>query len=113
MVTNQRLSHRLTELAGYAGEGFSALVNDVHDWTRVTVRLRNRMIHYDPKRPPTHNAVDLGDITDSLFVLVMLVLFRECELPDDIFDNLTRSPRLALLHDRLAEVIPRLAKERR
>lgn len=105
-----RLSHRLAELADYAGEGFSALVNDVNDWTRATVRLRNRMIHYDPKRPPTHNTSDLGDITDSLFVLIMLALFRECELPDDIFDNLTRSPRLALLHGRLAEVIPRLAK---
>ena len=108
-----RLRQRLTGLAEYAGTGFASLVGNVESWVRVVTWLRNRLTHHDPSRQLRRLMPDIHNMTDSVFILVMLVLLRECDFPEDTFINLTRLPRIAVLQSNLAEIVPRLEAQTR
>lgn len=105
-----RLRMRLSELANHAGSAFTALIGDVESWASVVTMARNRLTHHDAHQPFERQRGDLLFLADSLYVLVMLCMFKECEVSDDILVNIQENRRIRFTHDKLQEVIPRLDK---
>lgn len=100
-----RLRQRLEVMASYAGDGFTAIVGDVHVWSAVVVMLRNRLTHHDAGRDIKGALEDLHFLTDSIYLLVMMCLLRECRVPDDVLENIQNSERIKFLCRNIAQTL--------
>jgi ApeA N-terminal domain 1 len=105
-----RLRDRLIEVANYAGQGFADFVGDIELWARIITLLRNRLTHHDPNQTINREAGDLNYATESIYIMTMLALLRECRVPDDVIDSFQTSRRVTFIRDKLAEMIPRLSQ---
>jgi hypothetical protein len=106
-----RLKSRLAEMATYAGEAFTALYDDPDAWVQVVTESRNRLTHHDKDRAIDFKSGDLHFITESVFTLVMLCLFRECEMDDKALTAIAESGSIRFLRAKLTEIIPRLHEQ--
>jgi ApeA N-terminal domain 1 len=106
-----RLRDRLIEVANYAGQDFVSFVNnDVELWSRIVTLLRNRLTHHDPSQAIERKPGDLRDATESIYVMTMLALLRECEVPEVVFTGFQDSARIRFIKHELEDMIPRLAQ---
>ncbi|HXC82094.1 MAG TPA: HEPN domain-containing protein [Trebonia sp.] len=106
-----RLRDRLTGLATYAGDAFAGVYAEPEQWARVVTEIRNRLTHHDEKRAIRFETGDLYFLTESVFMLVMLCLFRECEMDDKALSAIAVSGSTRFLRSKLKPVIPRLYAE--
>jgi hypothetical protein len=102
-----RLRQRLEVMAEYAGEGFTAIVGDVQIWSTVVVMLRNRLTHHGSGRNVRATPEDLYYLTDSVYLLVMMCLLRECDVPGGALDNIQNSERIRFLRGNVAHTLDR------
>ena len=89
---NINFSNGLEGLANYAGKPFKMLVQDVKPWVNEVVRLRinnlvHRGLHGDIEGPR------LFWLSESLYFLVVLCLFRECGVAEKTLSKITRHQR--------------------
>jgi hypothetical protein len=104
-----RLRHRLTEMVSYCGEAFAALYpDDSSTWVVVVTESRNRLTHLDKERTIDFQPGDLYFLTESVFVLVMLCMFRECGVGDGALAAISENGTIQFLRGKLAEIVPRL-----
>jgi hypothetical protein len=68
-------------------------------------------VHHDVEQSIDFQSGDLYFLTESVFALVMLCLFRECEVPDTVLAAVGDSGSIAFLRGKLAEIIPRLCAQ--
>ena len=106
-----RLRDRLTEMTAYAGKAFTVIYGEPEPWVRVVTETRNRLTHHDQRRALSFEAGDLYFLTESVFMLVMLCLFRECQMDDKTLSAIAGSGSTQYLRTRLTVVIPRLYAE--
>jgi hypothetical protein len=107
--TNEpRLWDRLDALVKYAGTAFAALYDDPEPWITVVTESRNRLTHHDKDRAIDFQSGDLPFLAESVFVLVMLCMFKECEVTDDTLTAIGKNSSIQFLHTKLAEIVPRL-----
>jgi ApeA N-terminal domain 1 len=102
-----RLRQRLEVLAEYAGAGFAAIVGDVQSWSAIAVTLRNRLTHHDAGRNIRGTPEDLPFLTDSIYLLVMMCLLRECIVPEEVLENIQNSERIKFLKINVADTVDR------
>jgi hypothetical protein len=100
-----RLRARLLELAKYAGPIFGWLVGDLEPWAKTVTNARNRLTHHDANRQLGVDYTGLYFLADSLYVLVMLCLFRECEISDEALARIKNAQRILLLKEQLEGVL--------
>ena len=105
-----RLRMRLTELANHAGSAFAELIGDAGTWASVITMARNRLTHHDEYQPFEREHGDLLFLADSVYVLVMLCIFKECDVPDEALINIRGNGRIRFTRDKLQEIIPRLSR---
>jgi hypothetical protein len=103
-----RLRDRLSEMATYAGEAFAVIYDEQEHWVKVVTESRNRLTHHDERRAIRFETGDLYFLTESVFMLVMLCLFRECEMDDKALSAIAVSGSTRFLRTKLAGIIPRL-----
>jgi hypothetical protein len=103
-----RLKHRLDEMVQHAGEGFAALQVETDQWVTVVAESRNRLTHIDEEQAIEFKSGDLYFLAESVFILVMLCLFRECEVSDDVLAAIGESGSIQFLRGKMTEIIPRL-----
>jgi hypothetical protein len=106
-----RLRDRLREMVSYAGEAFSALGVEPDLWVAVVAQSRNRLTHHDKRRVIKFEPGDAYFLAESVFVLVMLCLLRECEVDAKTLANVRENPNMQFLCGRLVEIIPRLREQ--
>jgi hypothetical protein len=106
-----RLRDRLTEMAAYAGDAFAAVYDEPEPWVKVVTEIRNRLTHHDERRVLLLETGDLYFLTESVFMLVMLCLFRECQMDDRALSAIAVSGSTQFLRTKLVPVIPRLYAE--
>lgn len=106
-----RLRHRLSEMAEYAGAAFAALYDDPDAWVTVVTESRNRLTHHDEERAIDFRAGDLVFLTESIFTLVMLCLFRECAMDDKALTGISGSGSSQFLRGKLTEIVPRVLEQ--
>jgi len=110
--TNEpRLWQRLNEMTKHAGAAFSALYEKPGIWVQVAANSRNRLTHHDKDQPVEFRPGDLYFIAESIFLLVMLCLFRECGMDDTALAAIAESASAQFLRDKLAELVPRLHEQ--
>jgi hypothetical protein len=102
-----RLRQRLETMAEYAGEGFTAIVGDTETWSAVVATLRNRLTHHDAGRDVGGTPEDLVFLTDSIYLLVMMCLLRECDAPNVVLENIQNSERIKFLQINVAHTLDR------
>jgi hypothetical protein len=68
------------------------------------------MTHHDPSRVIERKPGDLEWATESIYIMVMLTLLRECEVPDSVIETFRISRRVRFIQEKLSEMIPRLAQ---
>jgi hypothetical protein len=105
-----RLKYRLSRQAEYAGQGFMDFIGDVELWASIVTLLRNRLTHHDPSQAIERQPGDLEFATESIYIMTMLALLRECDVPDDVIDSFRKSGRVSFVYGKLTEMIPRLAQ---
>jgi hypothetical protein len=105
-----RLRGRLLELANAAGANFTDFVGDVETWASVVALVRNRLTHHDETQRIEYSPSDLDALTESIYVLTMLSLLRECEVSDAVLSGFQKSRRIAGVRRELYDVVPRLAR---
>jgi hypothetical protein len=103
-----RLRKRLSQLARYAGPVFTSVCGKRDRWITLVVEVRNRLTHHDENRPVSFEDGDLYFLAESVYMLVMLCLFRECGVADDVIVGVGDSMGMQLLRRKLAGIIPRL-----
>jgi ApeA N-terminal domain 1 len=103
-----RLRRRLRGLARYAGPVFTSVCGKRDRWITVIVEARNRMTHHDKERQIAFKEGDLYFLAESVYLLVMLCLLRECGVNEDVLADVGDSMSVRFLHRNLAEIIPRL-----
>jgi hypothetical protein len=106
-----RLRHRLSEMATYAGEAFVILYAEAEPWVTVVTEARNRLTHHDKERALNFQPGDLYFLTEAVFVLVMLCLFRECNVDAQALAAIGESGSIQFLGNKLTEIIPRLTEQ--
>ena len=106
-----RLKNRLSEMTAYAGDAFIALYDKPDNWVTVVTESRNRLTHHDEKQAIDFKSGDLHFLTESIFTLVMLCLFRECEMDDKALAAIAGSASIRFLRGKLAEIVPRLHEQ--
>jgi hypothetical protein len=106
-----RLRDRLTEMTAYAGKAFTVIYGEPEPWVRVVTETRNRLTHHDQRRALSLEMGDLHFLTESVFMLVMLCLFRECQMDDKTLSAIAGSGSTQFLRTKLTVVIPRLHAE--
>jgi hypothetical protein len=106
-----RLRDRLREMVSYAGDGFAALGVEPELWVTVVTQSRNRLTHHDKKRAIKFESGDIYFLAESIFMLVMLCLLRECEVDGRMLANVGETSNVQFLRGRLVEIIPRLYEE--
>jgi ApeA N-terminal domain 1/Apea-like HEPN len=105
-----RLRDRLIRVASHVGDIFSDFVGDVELWARIVTLLRNRLTHHDPNQAIDRQPGDLEWAAESIYVLIMLALLRECEIPESVIETFRNSRRVSFIQGHLSEMIPRLAQ---
>jgi ApeA N-terminal domain 1 len=103
-----RLRRRLKELTESVSEAFYTVCGNPDEWVTVVVESRNRLIHHDKDREIVFERGDLYFIAESVFVLVMLCLFRECEVNNATLAAIKSTGGIQFLRGKLGEIIPRL-----
>ena len=106
-----RLRDRLSEMAAYAGDPFTAVFDEPERWTRVISDVRNRLTHHDESRAIRFEPGDLYLLTESVFMLVILCLFRECQMDDRALSAIALSDGTKSLRNKLKPVVPRLHEQ--
>lgn len=107
-----RLRNRLDEMVAYSGPAFANLYSDVKKWAAVIAGSRNRLTHHDEERKVDFQPGDLVFLTESVFALVMLCLFRECDMDNvSLADAISENASMGFLRGKLAELIPRLHEQ--
>jgi hypothetical protein len=106
-----RLRRRLGEMTTYAGEAFAALYGDPDAWATVVTESRNRLTHHDEERAINFQPGDLVFLTESVFTLVMLCLFRECAMDDKALTAIAESDSIRFLRGKLTQIVPRLLEQ--
>lgn len=104
-----RLRERLAVIAEHCGQSFGEFVGDVVLWTRIVATLRNRLTHHDPSQGIPRQPGDLSNITESVYVMVMLALLRECGISETVYSSFQQSRRIVFVRSELAETTSRLA----
>lgn len=103
-----RLKHRLRDLAADAGPGFQAVVGDLDNWCEVVAGVRNRLVHSNEEEGIAVEAGDIYYLTDSVYLLVALVLLRSCGVDDSTLASSAENRRIAFLAGLLPHVVDRL-----
>jgi ApeA N-terminal domain 1 len=106
-----RLRRRLRELARYAGPAFTSVCGKRDRWITLAVEVRNRLTHYDKDRRLVFEEGDLYFLAESVYVLVMLCLFRECGVAADVLSSVREGMNMQFLRQRLVGVVPRLSAQ--
>ena len=97
---NFNWSKELKNLACHAGHPFQSVVYDVRKWAERVVRTRiNYVVHRGLRGDP--DGEPLYWLTSSLYVLVVLCLLRECEVPEENLPNLETCPWMATIARKL------------
>lgn len=104
-----RLRERLGVIAEYCGQSFAEFTGDVQLWARIVVMLRNRLTHHDPNQGIPRQPADLSHITESVYIMTMLALLRECGISEAVYGDFQKSRRIAFVRSQLAELFARLA----
>ena len=95
-----KFEQALKALAGLAGAPFQSMIGGVDDWAKRVVRTRNdHIVHYGLRGDP--DSEFLYWLTGSLYVLVVLCLLRECEVPEENLPNPRSSPWMATIARKL------------
>ncbi|QNT95792.1 hypothetical protein HEP81_05540 [Streptomyces griseofuscus] len=102
-----RLRQRLHELTEYAGNHFGDVVGPIDQWVSVVSGIRNRLTHHDENQPLDRRPGDVYFLTQSVYVLVMLCLLRECGVEADSFARFEKSPAIRFLSEKVSEIVPR------
>lgn len=90
----------LKRLARSAGEGFASLVGDVDLWaTRVVKTRTNHVVHRGLHE--TEEGLSLHLLSETVYVLVLLCLLRECGVPEDTLSRIPQAPALRWLAEQL------------
>lgn len=105
-----RLRDRLTELANHAGTNFAAVVGDVATWASVVTTTRNRLTHQDESQPFEREIGDLTSLSESLYILMLICLFKECDVTDEALADIPNAPRVHFLAAEIQSIVPRLNK---
>jgi hypothetical protein len=105
------LANRLTAMTGHAGSAFTTLCADPVSWVTVVTESRNRLTHHDKERKIEFARGDLHFLAESIFMLVMLCLFRECEVASETLDTIGETNVIQFLRSSLNEIVPRLYGE--
>lgn len=103
-----RLRRRLRGLARYAGPVFTSVCGKRDRWITAVVEVRNRLTHHDKDRQITFKEGDLYFLAESVYLLVMLCLLRECGVNEGVLAGVEDSMSMQFLRLKLAEIIPRL-----
>ena len=74
----------------------------------MVTESRNRLTHHDKDRAIDFQSGDLPFLTESVFVLVMLCMFKECEVGDDVLTAIGQNGSIQFLRAKLVEIVPRL-----
>lgn len=105
-----RLRDRLTELANHAGENFAAVVGDAATWASVVTTARNRLTHQDDSQPFEREIGDLTSLAESLYILMMICILKECDVTDEALADIPNVPRIHFLAAEIQSVVSRLSK---
>jgi len=105
------LADRLKEMVGYAGSAFVTFSTDSDSWVTVVTESRNRLTHHDKERQIEFASGDLYFLAESIFMLVMLCLFRECEVAAETLDTLGETAGIQFLKSKLDEITARLYRQ--
>ncbi len=107
-----RLRNRLDEMVAHSGQAFANLYSDGKKWAAVITGARNRLTHHDEERKVVFQPGDLVFLTESVFALVMLCLFRECEMDHaSLAAAISENGSMRFLQGKLAEIVPRLHEQ--
>ncbi len=105
------LADRLKEMIGYAGSAFATLCTDPESWATVVTESRNRLTHHDKERQIEFASGDLYFLAESIFMLVMLCLFRECEVAAETLEAIGETAGVQFLKSKLDEITARLNEQ--
>jgi hypothetical protein len=97
-------------MVSYAGEAFSALGVEPDLWVAVVAQSRNRLTHHDKRRVIKFEPGDAYFLAESVFVLVMLCLLRECEVDAKTLANVRENPNMQFLCGQASGNHPSLAR---
>lgn len=106
-----RLWQRLNQMTKHAGAAFTALYEKPGTWVEVVTQSRNRLVHHDKDQPVEFQPGDLHFLAESVFLLVMLCLLRECDIDDKAFAAIAKSSSVKFLRAKLTELVPRLHEQ--
>lgn len=105
-----RLVDRLIGLANHAGTNFAAVVGDVAAWASVVTTARNRLTHQDESQPFERDIGDLTALAESLYILMLICVFKECDVTDEALANIPSTPRVRFLAGEVQSIVTRLSK---
>lgn len=98
-----KLAPELTQLARETSGLFQDLVGDVDSWVKKIVQTRaNRVVH-----PGLHDPGDgrrLQLLAESIYFLVVLVLFVECDVPQETLSTIVNHDRVSWLGRELKDL---------
>ena len=101
---NINLRAALRRFARSAGKTFASLVGDVDLWSTRVVKARiNHVVH-----PGLHEAEDglsLHLLSETVYLLVVLCLLKECGVPADTLSRIPKAPRLRWVAEELQRTV--------
>jgi hypothetical protein len=102
--SEKHYADRLRALADVAGDPFVDLVGDVSRWVRRVVAERNDHAHHLGNAAQSTGAVRYY-LADSAYWLFVLVLLRQCNYPQDVFDAVVSYQEFGWVRQGLAGII--------
>jgi hypothetical protein len=108
-----RLRARLKGLVDEASTPFAGIVDDLDKWLVVVTTLRNRLVHNDEDQPFVWEQADLYFLGETVYLLVLLCLFRSAGVPTECLDGIANNRRVAYIKTRIPEIIDRLYPQTR
>lgn len=105
-----RLRRRLEELADFVGAPLGNLVGDVAAWCQVVTATRNRMTHEEEGIVDVTIPGDVYWLAESVYFLVMLCLFRECGVPDEVLVKSCETQSYIILKMSIDDAVLRCGK---
>ncbi len=96
------LGMELASLGHEAGETFKVLVGDIATWAKTIVRTRDNFVVH----PGLHeyvNSPQMFFLGESLYLLVILSLLRECGIEESTLKNIGKHQRFKRIADKLRE----------
>jgi hypothetical protein len=103
-----RLRKRLVDVADYVGPNLSDLIGDVETWAGIVALVRNRLTHHDPAQRIERQPGDLTFLGNSIYIVTVLALLRECGAPEAVYQAIQQSGRATFTSGKLREIVPRL-----